>query len=77
MAVTILSSSLRDNGGNELFDCLRLKSAMPVSVSFCCLFAGCDNKAYESWLITDTMDFEVFGRVLKLWQGVDLICRLK
>jgi phage repressor protein C with HTH and peptisase S24 domain len=30
-----------------------------------------ENKAYESWNITSNMDFEVFGRVLKLWQGVD------
>lgn len=30
-----------------------------------------ENKAYESWNITEGMDFEVFGRVLKLWQGVD------
>ena len=30
-----------------------------------------ENKAYESWNITQDMDFEVFGRVLKLWQGVD------
>lgn len=30
-----------------------------------------ENKAYESWLISEDMDFEVFGRVLKLWQGVD------
>ncbi len=29
------------------------------------------NKSYESWNITSDMDFEVFGRVLKLWQGVD------
>lgn len=30
-----------------------------------------ENKAYESWDINNNMDFEVFGRVLKLWQGVD------
>lgn len=28
-----------------------------------------ENKKYESWTIKDGMDFEVFGRVLKAWQG--------
>lgn len=26
-----------------------------------------ENKAYESWTIKPDMDFEVFGRVLKVW----------
>lgn len=30
-----------------------------------------ENKAYESWNITSDMDFEIFGRVIKLWQGCD------
>ena len=30
-----------------------------------------ENKKYESWTIRDGMDFEVFGRVLKAWQGED------
>ena len=29
------------------------------------------NKEYESWTIKQDMDFEVFGRVLKAWQGED------
>lgn len=28
-----------------------------------------DNKIYEAWTITKDMDFEVFGRVLKIWRG--------
>jgi phage repressor protein C with HTH and peptisase S24 domain len=28
-----------------------------------------ENKAYESWTIKPEMDFEVFGRVLKVWQS--------
>ena len=28
-----------------------------------------ENKKYESWTIRPGMDFEVFGRVLKAWQG--------
>jgi hypothetical protein len=28
-----------------------------------------ENKKYESWTIKPDMDFEVFGRVLKAWQG--------
>jgi phage repressor protein C with HTH and peptisase S24 domain len=30
-----------------------------------------ENKKYESWTIKSGMDFEVFGRVLKAWQGED------
>lgn len=30
-----------------------------------------ENKKYESWTITDKMDFEVFGRVLKVWRSED------
>lgn len=30
-----------------------------------------ENKKYESWTIKAGMDFEVFGRVLKAWQGED------
>lgn len=30
------------------------------------------NKEYESWTITQSMDFEVLGRVLKVWESVDL-----
>lgn len=30
-----------------------------------------ENKKYESWTIRDGMEFEVFGRVLKAWQGED------
>ena len=30
-----------------------------------------ENKAYESWNITDDMDFEVFARVVKVWKGED------
>ena len=29
------------------------------------------NKEYESWTITQDMDFEVFGRVLKVWNSED------
>lgn len=28
-----------------------------------------ENKKYETWTITDDMDFEVFGRVLKVWKS--------
>lgn len=28
-----------------------------------------DNKIYEAWTITKDMDFEVLGRVLKIWRG--------
>jgi len=30
-----------------------------------------ENAKYESWTIKPDMDFEVFGRVLKAWQGED------
>jgi hypothetical protein len=30
-----------------------------------------ENKKYESWVIDSGMDFEVFGRVVKAWQGED------
>jgi transcriptional regulator with XRE-family HTH domain len=30
-----------------------------------------ENKRYESWTIRPDMDFEVFGRVVKAWQGDD------
>jgi len=33
------------------------------------LLAISENKAYESWSISDEMDFEVFGRVLKAWRS--------
>ena len=29
------------------------------------------NKEYEAWTITKDMDFQVFGRVLKVWEGKD------
>lgn len=35
------------------------------------LVALSENKAYKDWTITESMDFEVFGRVLKLWRGED------
>jgi hypothetical protein len=31
-----------------------------------------ENKAYESWTIKPDMDFEVFGRVIKVWCSDDL-----
>ena len=30
-----------------------------------------ENKAYQDWVIDGTMDFEVFGRVLKAWKSED------
>jgi len=30
-----------------------------------------ENKKYETWTIDKSMDFEVFGRVVKAWQGED------
>jgi phage repressor protein C with HTH and peptisase S24 domain len=30
-----------------------------------------ENKKYDSWTIKPDMDFEVFGRVVKAWQGED------
>lgn len=35
------------------------------------LVALSENTAYRDWTITDDMDFEVLGRVLKLWRGED------
>lgn len=35
------------------------------------LIALSDNKTYLEWVITPDMDFEVFGRVLKIWRGED------
>lgn len=31
-----------------------------------------ENKGYDSWTIKEDMDFEVFGRVLKVWRSQDL-----
>ncbi len=28
-----------------------------------------ENKKYETWTTGQSMDFEVFGRVVKAWQG--------
>ena len=28
-----------------------------------------ENQKYETWTVRPDMDFEVFGRVLKAWQG--------
>lgn len=33
------------------------------------LLALSENKSYRDWVIRPDMDFEVFGRVLKLWRG--------
>lgn len=30
-----------------------------------------ENKAYEAWTIREGMDFEIFGRVLKVWRSED------
>ncbi len=30
-----------------------------------------ENKQYDAWTIKREMDFEVFGRVVKAWQGED------
>lgn len=35
------------------------------------LVAISENKAYRDWTINPTMDFEVFGRVIKAWIGTD------
>lgn len=35
------------------------------------LVALSENKAYKDWVIQKEMDFEVFGRVLKVWQSED------
>lgn len=31
-----------------------------------------ENKSFEKWILRDDMDYEVFGRVLKVWRGDDL-----
>lgn len=36
------------------------------------LTAISENKAYQDWVISDNMDFEVFGRILKVWKSEDL-----
>ena len=36
------------------------------------LLAISENKSYRDWTITDDMNFEVFGRVLKAWAGHEL-----
>jgi phage repressor protein C with HTH and peptisase S24 domain len=36
------------------------------------LLAISENKSYRDWNITQSMDFEVFGRVLKAWSGHEL-----
>lgn len=36
------------------------------------LVAISENKAYRDWTIKDTMDFEVFARVVKVWRGEDI-----
>lgn len=35
------------------------------------LTAISENKVYEPWVVQDDMDFEVFGRVLKVWRSED------
>jgi phage repressor protein C with HTH and peptisase S24 domain len=35
------------------------------------LLAISENKAYRDWVIKDGMDFEVFGRVVRVWEGSD------
>ena len=35
------------------------------------LTAKSDNQLYDSWVITEDMDFEIFGRVLKAWESKD------
>lgn len=35
------------------------------------LLAISENSAYRDWVIDETMDFEVFGRVLKVWCSED------
>lgn len=36
------------------------------------LMAISDNSRYIPWTISDSMDFEVFGRVIKVWKSEDL-----
>lgn len=31
-----------------------------------------ENKSFKEWILKDNMDYEVFGRVLKVWRGEDL-----
>ena len=33
--------------------------------------AKSENTKYDAWDITEGMDFEVFGRVLKVWRSED------
>ncbi|WP_054449456.1 S24 family peptidase [Achromobacter xylosoxidans] len=35
------------------------------------LTAISENKAYEAWVVEPDMDFEIFGRVLKVWRSED------
>lgn len=35
------------------------------------LLAISENPAYRDWVIDQSMDFEVFGRVLKVWRSED------
>lgn len=35
------------------------------------LMALSENKSYQDWVVKPEMDFEVFGRVLKIWRGED------
>lgn len=35
------------------------------------LLAISENSAYRDWVIDESMDFEVFGRVLKVWRSED------
>lgn len=35
------------------------------------LMALSENKSYQDWVVKPDMDFEVFGRVLKIWRGED------
>ena len=35
------------------------------------LMALSENKSYRDWTITEDMDFQLFGRVLKIWKGED------
>lgn len=35
------------------------------------LVALSENPAYQAWVVEPTMDFEVFGRVLKVWRSED------
>lgn len=35
------------------------------------LLAISENGAYRDWIVDDSMDFEVFGRVLKVWRSED------